>query len=92
VDGAVLGPRAFVLRYFDSARDDRLLVVNLGTALLLEVAPEPLLGAPGAGGWRTLWSSDARRYGGGGELAVESKAGWRLPAEAAVVLRPRRSA
>jgi maltooligosyltrehalose trehalohydrolase len=92
VDGAVLGPRAFVLRYFDPAGDDRLLVVNLGPALILEVAPEPLLGAPRAGGWRTLWSSDAMRYGGAGEVAVESKTGWKLPAEAAVVLRPRPAA
>ena len=29
------------------------------------------------------------RYGGAGEVAVESKTGWKLPAEAAVVLRPR---
>ena len=92
VDGAVLGPRAFVLRYFDSLGDDRLLVVNLGTVLPLEVAPEPLLGPPGLGGWRTLWSSEAKRYGGPGEVAVESKTGWTLPAEAAVVLRPTRLA
>ena len=92
VDGAVLGPRAFVLRYLDSLGDDRLLVINLGKTLPLEVAPEPLLAPPGPGGWKTLWSSEAKRYGGAGEVAVESKTGWRLPAEAAVVLRPTRSA
>jgi len=92
VDGAVLGPHAFVLRYFGSLGDDRLLVINLGKILPLEVAPEPLLGPAGPGGWRTLWSSEAKRYGGPGEVAVESKTGWRLPTEAAVVLRPRRLA
>jgi maltooligosyltrehalose trehalohydrolase len=92
VDGAVLGPRAFVLRYFDSLGDDRLLLVNLGAVLPLEVAPEPLLAPPGPGRWKTLWSSDAKRYGGSGEVAPESRTGWTIPAEAAVVLRPVRSA
>ena len=92
MDGAVLGPRAFVLRYLDSLGDDRLLVINLGKTLPLEVSPEPLLAPPRPGRWKTLWSSEAKRYGGAGEVAVESKTGWRLPAEAAVVLRPARSA
>jgi len=35
VDGAVLGPEAFVLRFFSPAEGDRLLVVNLGADLLL---------------------------------------------------------
>jgi len=92
VDGAVLGPRSFVLRYFDSLGDDRLLVVNLGKTLPLEVAPEPLLAPPERGRWKTLWSSEAKRYGGAGEVALESRTGWAIPAEAAVVLRPVRSA
>ena len=92
VDGAVLGPRCFVLRYFDSSGDDRLLVVNLGLALPLEVAPEPLLAPPWPGRWKTLWSSEALRYGGPGEVALESRTGWIIPAEAAVALRPVRSA
>src|SRR5262249_56352094 len=29
IDGAVLGPTSFVLRYFSDANDDRLLLVNL---------------------------------------------------------------
>ncbi len=92
VDGAVLGPRCFVLRYFDSLGDDRLLVVNLGAALPLEVAPEPLLAPPWPGRWKTLWSSEAPRYGGAGAVALESRSGWTIPAEAAVALRPVRSA
>ncbi|HEX4666317.1 MAG TPA: malto-oligosyltrehalose trehalohydrolase [Chthoniobacterales bacterium] len=88
VDGAVLGPRCFVLRYFDSLGDDRLLVVNLGPVLALEVAPEPLLASPRPGRWKTLWSSEAMRYGGAGKVALEGRTGWVIPAEAAVVLRP----
>jgi maltooligosyltrehalose trehalohydrolase len=88
VDGAVLGPNCFVLRYFDSLGDDRLLVVNLGLALPLEIAPEPLLAPPSPGRWKTLWSSEAMRYGGPGEVALESKTGWTIPGEAAVALRP----
>src|SRR5262249_38611286 len=46
-DGAVLCAQAFVLRFFDAAGDDRLLIVNLGVDLHLSPAPEPLL-APAA--------------------------------------------
>jgi len=92
VDGAVLGSRAFVLRYFDSLGDDRLLVINLGPVLSLEVAPEPLLAPPQPGRWKTLWSSEALRYGGPGEFSVESRTGWVIPGEAAIVLRPAPSA
>ncbi len=90
VDGAVLGPHCFLLRYFDSSGlDDRLLIVNLGAALTLEVAPEPLLAPPGDEQcWQTLWSSEAPAYGGPGKVALESKTGWKIPAEAAVALQP----
>jgi maltooligosyltrehalose trehalohydrolase len=92
VDGAVLGAHCFVLRYFDSLGDDRLLVVNLGPALSLETAPEPLLAPPWPGRWKTLWSSEAPQYGGPGEVALETRTGWTIPAEAAVALRPLASA
>ncbi len=46
MDGAVLGPEAFVLRFFGVYSDDRLLVVNLGSDLHLDPAPEPLLAPP----------------------------------------------
>ena len=39
VDGAVLGPEAFVLRYFAEDGNDRLLLVNLGRDLHLVSAP-----------------------------------------------------
>lgn len=71
VDGAVLSPEAFVLRFFgeqDDGRGDRLLVVNLGRVLHLDPAPEPLLAAPTPAGWRVHWSSQDPRYGGIGTL------------------------
>ncbi len=90
IDGAVLGAQAFVLRFFDSlGEDDRLLVVNLGPGLVLEVAPEPLLAPPRHDeSWETLWSSEMPKYGGPGAVPVETATGWEIPAEAAVALRP----
>ena len=50
IDGAVLGPEALVIRWFDpyGLGDDRLLLVNLGVELRLSVAAEPLLAPPSA--------------------------------------------
>lgn len=88
VDGAVLGPEAFVIRFFGEEGEDRLLLVNLGIDLDLEPVPEPLL-APLTGlRWEVLWSSEDPRYGGGGAPPPEDEEGcWRLPGQAAVVMR-----
>jgi maltooligosyltrehalose trehalohydrolase len=86
VDGAVLGEQALVLRWSGEAGSHRLLVVNLGPELLLDVVPEPSLAPPPAARWEVLWSSDDPRYGGPGTVPIETDAGWRLPAEAAVLL------
>ena len=87
VDGAVLGPEAFVVRYFD-AGGDRLLLVNLGRDLHLYPSPEPLL-APAEGmRWAVAWSSEDPDYGGGGTAEVETHEGWRIPGHAAVVMQP----
>jgi maltooligosyltrehalose trehalohydrolase len=91
VDGATLATRAFVLRWNgDAAGPDRLLLVNLGAELSLDVLPEPLLAPPPALTWDLLWCSEDPRYGGAGTAPVESDAGWWLPAEAAVLLGARR--
>ena len=87
VDGAVLGPTSFVLRYFSEENDDRLLLVNLGGAQLLEPMPEPLLAPPVGFEWATLWSSESERYGGPGAVAFPTQDPWTLPAEAAVALK-----
>jgi maltooligosyltrehalose trehalohydrolase len=91
VDGAVLGPEAFVLRFFGENGDDRLLVVNLGRDLDLHSVAEPLLAPPPANKWRTLWSSEHPRYGGAGTPEPDTDAGWRIPGHSAVALGPRKT-
>ncbi|HEX3176735.1 MAG TPA: malto-oligosyltrehalose trehalohydrolase [Methylomirabilota bacterium] len=88
IDGAVLGPEAFVLRFFGEAGDDRLLVVNLGPDLPLSVMPEPLLAPPEQRRWEITWSTDDPRYGGCGAAPFDTDGPWRLGAHSALVLRP----
>jgi maltooligosyltrehalose trehalohydrolase len=76
-----------VLRFFGDGGDDRLLVVNLGRDLHLEVAPEPLLAPPAGRHWQVHWSTERPRYGGGDTPPLESEDDWNIPGEAAVVLR-----
>ncbi len=91
IDGAVLGPEALAIRWFDpgDAGEDRLMLVNLGTDLHLKVAAEPLLAAPDGRRWRLLWSSEDPRYGGCGTPEPETEEhNWRLPAHSAIVMTP----
>jgi maltooligosyltrehalose trehalohydrolase len=88
VDGAVLAAEAFLLRYFGAGGNDRLLLVNLGRDLRLEIAPEPLLAPPDGAIWRLLWSSEDPRYGGCGTPHPETEEYWRIPGHAALVLAP----
>jgi maltooligosyltrehalose trehalohydrolase len=104
VDGAVLSPDAFVLRFFgELPGDDRLLVVNLGRTLHLDPVPEPLLAPPAPGAWKVLWSSQAPRYGGLGTLPPDTAEAdrrvpgrdvprpfdnWRVQGETALLLAP----
>lgn len=89
VDGAVLGRESFVLRFFGERDDDRLLIVNLGFRRDLNWACEPLLAPPLDMEWEMIWSSDSPQYGGPGRVEIVPDDGWMLPAEAAVVFRPR---
>ena len=84
---SVLSAEALLLRY-RCAAGDRLLLVNLGIDLHLDIAPEPLLAPPPGARWRTLWSSEDPRYGGRGATGVETDDGFHLPGHAAVVLAP----
>lgn len=87
VDGAVLGPEAFVLRFFGTQTgDDRLLLVNLGRDLPLAALSDPLLAPPAGTVWRTVWSSEALAYGGGGAVPLPDDGLWTLPGHAAVAL------
>jgi maltooligosyltrehalose trehalohydrolase len=88
LDGAVLGPECFVLRYLSSDRDDRLLVVNLGRDLVLPTIPDPLVAPPPGKRWSTQLSSEDPRYGGMGTPPLDAEGeGWRIPGHAAVLLR-----
>ena len=89
LDGAVLGPEAFVLRYFGEQNQDRLLLVNLGLNLHLAPVSEPLLAPPEGHGWKVEWSSEDPRYGGCAIPPVETETTWKAPGQAAVVLVPR---
>jgi maltooligosyltrehalose trehalohydrolase len=86
VDGAVLSPQCFVLRYLTGGEGDRLLIVNLGVDLCIQSPPEPLLAAPRDCSWELVWSSEHPSYGGVGTPPVENPDGWRVPGACAVVL------
>jgi maltooligosyltrehalose trehalohydrolase len=88
VDGAVLTPSAFVMRFFGEGDGDRLLLVNLGAEARLDSPAEPLLAPMTRDGWTTRWSSVDPRYGGTGTPPVESEGAFTLLAESAVVLGP----
>ena len=77
VDGAVLSPHAFLIRY-RGPEDDRLLLVNLGADLELTPMPEPLLAPPLGRLWLEQWNSDATTYGGTGRQPVQTQrhGGW----------------
>ncbi len=91
VDGAVLGENCFVLRYLTPTRDDRLLVVNLGTGLDLSHNPEPLVGPPAGHQWQVKWSSESPMYGGTGASAPGRFGAWHVTGECTQLLVPVRA-
>jgi len=88
LDGATLGPEAFVLRYFAEDGQDRLLIVNLGLDLLMRPMPEPLLAPPEGRGWLVRWSSEHPAYGGCGTREVTGDDNWVVPGHSAILLVP----
>lgn len=89
LDGSVLGPESFLIRFFSPGfQDDRLLVVNLGADLLLEQIPNPLAAAPGGKEWHAVWSSEDPRYGGNSAIQLPGKGNWRIHGQSALVLAP----
>jgi len=88
IDGAVLGPVSFVLRYFSENNDDRLLVVNFGDRQILYPASEPLLAPPPGCRWEILWTSESPRYAGASAALIATPEQWVLPAESTVALGP----
>jgi maltooligosyltrehalose trehalohydrolase len=88
LDGAVLGPDAFVLRYDGREEGGRLLLVNLGPDLDLSPLPEPLLAPPAGSQWTLLWSSEAVSYDGAGRAPLHPHPAWHIPGESAILLGP----
>jgi maltooligosyltrehalose trehalohydrolase len=85
LDGAVLGPEVFALRYFAEGGDDRLVIVNLGVDTELRPWPEPLL-APAEGcQWKLIFSSESPCFGGCGTAPFESEGNWCVPGHCTVV-------
>jgi len=92
VDGAVLNPDTFVIRFFgDTEEDTRLLFVNFGMDYLLSPVPEPLLAPPKDMQWSMLWSSEDSRYGGGGTPPLSTAHHWLILGHSALVLIPNNS-
>jgi len=91
IDGAVLGPEAFLLRFFGDEGDDRLLFINYGRDLNYASIAEPLLSPPADRSWQILWSSEAVAYGGSGIAPFETGDGLHIPGHAALVLSPAHS-
>ena len=92
VDGAVLGPASFLIRYDGGGLADRLLLVNLGDEIDLTPIAEPLLAPPSGHVWALQWSSDAVEYGGPGVAPLVVYPAWKLPGRAALFLRPQPAA
>jgi 1,4-alpha-glucan branching enzyme len=89
IDGAVLGPEAFAVRFHGAVADDeRILIVNLDCDLRAGGFPEPLLAPPDGRVWRTRWSSEHPDYGGLGVFEMATAEGWSIPGHAATVLAP----
>lgn len=87
IDGAVIGPQAFVLRYFFGDGEDRLIVVNLGRDLELDIVPEPLLAPPPRHRWKLAFSTEDAQYGGCGTNPPDrDHDGWFVPSEVTMVL------
>jgi maltooligosyltrehalose trehalohydrolase len=88
IEGAVLAPQAFVIRYESADGDDRLLIVNLGRDVDLTPLPEPLLAPPLGCAWSYQWHSESLEYGGAGRAPLQSHPAWHLMGESAMLLRP----
>lgn len=87
IDGAVIGPKAFLLRYFGDGNDCRMLIVNLGRDLIPSPASEPLT-APRGGDAGKCSGTASTRYGGCSTQSCEADGPWRIPGHCALVLRP----
>ncbi len=86
IDGAVLSADAFLIRYFGNEYNDRLLIVNFGSDLNFNPAPEPLIVAGEGLQWEIIWSSESFIYGGVGTPPINNPY-WKIPGHSAIVLK-----
>jgi maltooligosyltrehalose trehalohydrolase len=89
MEAAALSSDCLAVRFFGelgTANFDRLVIANFGQQLSYWPCPQPLLAPPAGCAWELLWSSESVCYGGRGTPNVETETGWKIPAEAAVVL------
>src|SRR4051794_17563854 len=86
VEGSVIAPEAFLLRWFGEDYDDRLALFNLGVDREMYPIADPMLAPPMGRKWTVLFSSDESCYGGMGTPPFDGK-NWRAPGHAAVVFR-----
>lgn len=86
IDGAVIGPESFIIRFFHEQNYDRLMIINLGTDFTYSPAPEPLIVAGQERGWQMLWSSENPKYGGKGIPAFNIDK-MNVPGHCALVLK-----
>jgi maltooligosyltrehalose trehalohydrolase len=86
IEGSVIGPEAFLLRWFGHDNDDRLAFFNLGRDIDWYPIADPMLAPPPGRRWTRLWSSDEPFYGGPGTPSFDNE-NWRVPGHAALVFR-----
>lgn len=86
IDGAVIRPEAFLLRYIGERCGDRLLIINLGRDLTPPSLAEPLAAPPQGRRWHEIFCSEHPAYGGGGSPILENDARWTIPGHTAIVL------
>lgn len=88
LDGAVLGPRAFALRFALGSGDDRLILVNLGDDLEVGGLAEPLLAPPARMSWKRIFSTEDPRYDGAGTPPRGPLGEMPLPSGSTLVFAP----
>ena len=78
-------PAVVVLRY-ERERDERLVLVNLGSLTMLEMN-DPLFAAPAGQRWEMSWCSEHAAYGGRGIVESFGDGQWTLQPHCAWLLR-----
>lgn len=85
LDGAIINPDAFIIRYFGQD-DERLVIVNFGIDFDFSPTPEPLTAPPENCYWDLLWSSEDSKYDGSGFLRLTTKGNWHIQGRSLMIL------